>query len=443
MSKIKKLVSVIILLILSVFIFSACSNDIGSDNSGKTNSSQAEINSSTDNDENTSNTLVPVNKINWASASRYSGEAYNTETEEYIYTDGKINESSLIKENIDDTAIFWGSIGNESAYFKTLSFRYDGDEKIVGKLTKDVTVEQREEYITILDSIFVNDSTRNVYVKDYMDEKSTGYSSEYGEKVAIRTNCNWNITPSKYLYINYDKDEREPKQIWIDEIENVICNDTGSTDTPAIIRESWEFTTGECNIAIVNACNIYHNGYYTPVEYSEDLYPSSNELPYGEKHYIYALTVIFCNDKIVTCINVNDEEKYYIPILSKPLNAKEGIKSSFIAPVIDRDNKSRNMVIMRDSNGNNTAFPLYYSYEAQDVLYRRFYNETQPGFCIIDIDGDGIVEIIGFGVGYANSFDSRNSVYNILNETTLKCLGDFSSNGQGYKLFPFEYNVKF
>ena len=36
MSKIKKLVSVIILLILSVFIFSACSNDIGSDNSGKT-----------------------------------------------------------------------------------------------------------------------------------------------------------------------------------------------------------------------------------------------------------------------------------------------------------------------------------------------------------------------------------------------------------------------
>ncbi len=431
----------IVLMILSVLAFTACNHDsnIEHDNSKNTSVPQTETNSSAY-DENTSNTLVPVNKINWASASRYSGEAYNTETEEYIYTDGKINESSLIKENIDDTAVFWGSIGNESAYFKTLSFRYDGDEKIVGKLTKDVTVEQREEYITILDSIFVNDSTKNVYVKDYMDEKSTGYSSEYGEKVAIRTNCNWNITPSKYLYINYDKDEREPKQIWIDEIENVICNDTGSTDTPAIIRESWEFTTGECNIAIVNACNIYHNGYYTPVEYSEDLYPSSNELPYGEKHYIYALTVIFCNDKIVTCINVNDEEKYYIPILSKPLNAKEGIKSSFIAPVIDRDNKSCNMVIMRDSNGNNTAFPLYYSYEAQDVLYRRFYNETQPGFCIIDIDGDGIVEIIGFGVGYANSFDSRSEVYKIEN-STVKTWGSFDTNGFGHKFFPFEYLI--
>ena len=48
MSKIKKLVSVIILLLLSVFIFSACSNDIGSDSSGKTNSSQTEISSSTE-----------------------------------------------------------------------------------------------------------------------------------------------------------------------------------------------------------------------------------------------------------------------------------------------------------------------------------------------------------------------------------------------------------
>ena len=80
---------------------------------------------------------------------------------------------------------------------------------------------------------------------------------------------------------------------WIDEIEKMIIADTGSTDTPAIIRESWQFTTGGNDIAIVNACNIYHNGFYTPVEYSEDLYPSSSELPYGENHYIYALTVIF------------------------------------------------------------------------------------------------------------------------------------------------------
>ena len=430
-------------MILSVIsIFSVIRNDERIDY--ETVSSQTENSLLTDKSESLPDKDVLSNEIDWASASRYLGTAYYTELSEYVTMDGDIGDHGFITGNIADTAIFWGGIGNESAYFKTLSFRYNGDEKIVGKLTKDVTVEQRKEYITILDSIFVSDSTRNVYVKNYMDEKSTGYNNENGEKCTIRTNCSWNITPSKYLYINYDKDEREPKQIWIDEIEKVITEDTDSTDIPAIIRESWEFTTGGHNIAIVNACNIYHNGFYEKPEYSEDLYPSSDSRPYGEKHYIYALTMIFCNDKLVDCINVNGDEKYYIPILSEPLNAEEGIKSSFVAPVIegvnDGDDESVNMVIMRDVDGNNMSFPLYYSYEAQDVLYRRCYNKTQPDFCIIDVDGDGSVEIIGFGIGYANTFDSRSVVYKIEN-STVKSWGSFDTNGFGPKFFPFEYSI--
>ena len=272
-------------MIVSMRFLTSCSNDIESEtvDSQNTDVSSEAVQSETE--QVIQETTSPA-EIDWTSADRFTGTADDTESEEYVDMSGKIGDYGFITDDITDSAIFWGYKGNKGAYFTTLSFRHNGDEKIIGKRSHGVTVEQRKEYITILDSIFVSDTTRDVCVKDYLDEKSTGYNNENGERCKIRTNCSWNITPTKYLYINYDKDEREPKQIWIDEIENVIYNDTGSTDTPAIIRESWEFTTGGYNIAVVNACNIYNNGHYTGAEYSEDLYPSSDDLPYGENHYI-------------------------------------------------------------------------------------------------------------------------------------------------------------
>lgn len=141
---------------------------------------------------------------------------------------------------------------------------------------------------------------KEIKAADYYTKDSTGYNYLNDSNILF-TNHAYDPIVSKITYIDYDNDERTPKDEWYQIFKQILINENKQAEnTPVIFRESWSFNDNGNIIEIVTANNIVakEENEITKFNENSDCYlepiiPKYNEL------FAYKITVIFINGKIV------------------------------------------------------------------------------------------------------------------------------------------------
>lgn len=158
---------------------------------------------------------------------------------------------------------------------------------------------------------------KGIKAADYYTKNSTGYSYLNDSNILF-TNHSYDPIVSKITYIDYDNDERTPKEEWYQVFKQILINENKqSENTPVIFRESWSFNDNGNIIEIVTANNIVakEENEITKFNENSDCYlepiiPKYNEL------FTYKITVIFINGEIVNIskiISIIDKNQFNYP----------------------------------------------------------------------------------------------------------------------------------
>lgn len=269
---IRKYCLIYVMFIVFIFLLPGC-NGSDSENISTSDKSETEINYKTDYN-------MPYD---------IQGEVINGfEEDAVIY----LNESLL------DSRLNTGNIGQDITGFMTISHVHNnnytlGDASQYGTITEEETLQ----YIATRNRIFTDEgNTYNIFLKDYYDEESTGYSRD-SDTILLRTNADWDVTPWKVKYINYDIDKAAMiNQKWIDELSAVLDNETGGTVTPVIIRESWSFDYNGKTVSFVNASNLWSELADGPISNSK--YTMANNYDYNDTDVLYTISAFMEDDKV-------------------------------------------------------------------------------------------------------------------------------------------------
>ena len=366
MSKIKKLVSVIILLLLSVFIFSACSNDIGSDNSGKTNSSQTEISSSTE----LSHLQSTENKN---SLSDINSSIEKCENDILIFANGYLFRSDKQAAKIRESYGY-----AEEVYW--LASYIEEQKQILepSGIYETSFYEQLKE--------LVNNDSDEKFIKatDYFTEDSTGFENLTNDDIVIKYYGDTNPIISKVKYINYHKDSQRPKTEWEQAFKNALKSQQINIyyQSPIIYRESWSYQHEDEIIEVVTASN-----FILPEELNEqeieEAYNTDNIMRSDIEQSAYNITLLFYNNyKNFKIIDV-EEYGYSSPSEDDNTSFTTGNYYSYFY----------------DNHGVIKLFPIY----EHPIMSPYNYLTTSSSYCFLDTDSNGIVEIVKTPRWYTNN----------------------------------------
>lgn len=391
MNKIKKLATVAILIILSVSSISSFNNNNETINYD-TNSSSVENSMLSDNSDIENNTYETTIKIDWQ----------NNYEMPYDIT-GKIIDGYeddiliCINDDVLHKRLYDNKTSNNIPGFITIGHIHN-DKYTLGdaSLYEEMTKEETSAYISTRNRIFTaKENTYNVYLKDLYDNSSTGYLKTENP-ILLRTNADWNVIPWKIKYINYDIDknaEINPK--WADEISAVLNKETGSTYTPAVIRESWSFEYNGKNVSFINASNLWNVEDCGDI--SEYRYRVDKEYAYSDTDVIYTISAIIVDDKVIS------------------YDAHTGILYLKDRKITDEQKREVYYTFQIDELGKTVAVPLYLwpSY-GRSILALNVSGYGQGNIPFIgDLDNDGNVDVITMRIyetamGYDRSILTKN-----------------------------------
>ncbi len=189
---------------------------------------------------------------------------------------------------------------------------YDG----YGQLLVPETV--LENYINTRERIFYLDSqTYNILGSDLFDTSSTDYEL-LKDRIIVRTNADWNVTPWKIKYTNYCKGTQQCPEEYISYCKDALIEHNSQTTTPAVINESWEFDYEGRHYSLVNFGNFYIRekqpvgivGIDKDIIIAPDFligedflnrYPvvTGEEYEIANSDLLYRISALFCDNKLV------------------------------------------------------------------------------------------------------------------------------------------------
>ncbi|MBQ3393623.1 MAG: hypothetical protein IJG64_00505 [Oscillospiraceae bacterium] len=230
---------------------------------------------------------------------------------------------------------------------------------------------------------YLIENGKKYYTRDYFDPESTGYASIPADEVLISTTFG-DPLPVKVLYTHYELSDRKPKQMWLDYFYSKPPEDSA---TPAVVRESWEFTMNGVECAFVYYTNFH--------DWELDRAPKAvrEGIPAGDDHYYYTGFVFFYGDKTISKGFVKGD------VSDQPLSRDNKLPSSFISghqfPGYEGYEPQISICYFKDERGDICP---YYVYDMQwygDCTINMVrYEKTTP--YIIDIEGDGQIEFLFF-----------------------------------------------
>ena len=247
-----------------------------------------------------------------------------------------------------------------------------------------------------------------VYTKDTRTEDSTGYDKLSRDDITLVSTYK-NTVPVKVRYTNYMKSDRKPKQLWIDYFTQMKNNTKGAKDTPVVIYESYEFTIDGVECALVHCTN------FVPVESYDG--PVLDGPPEGSEYIYYNQFHYFVGNKrektdrdFGTCGKVD----------TKPLSE---CTTSFCGDeIIHNDHKLKPQKLyckFYDEQGNAAVYNIYDMMWTGDCRINMC-REHDEEIMVIDIDGDGQVEILQWNYDHSmHGFHAYPRVYNLDKSTMI------------------------
>lgn len=300
----KKSIKFILFFLIIALTFTACSENINSSETSSEEIVKSETEIVSEQDNSSSNT-----------GHSQDLDLSNVEVRYYLKPDFNSGVSDIVnKKNSKSIQGYENDVviyTNSSATFKPYNFKFpesNGEFVTInhihdGKSTLgDVTETQLSEkdinnYIETSNRIFIDEiNTKNIYRNDLYTEDSKRFV--YDDKaILLRTNADWNIIPWKTKYAIYGSDN-PPKEFWVEELEKVLDAETGGTQSPMIICESWSFDYDGKEVSFVTACN-----YFTTDEMKDEFHLW--DFPLEEANYknndkvIYSMYGIFYGDNLL------------------------------------------------------------------------------------------------------------------------------------------------
>lgn len=407
MNKIKNLVPVVILMVLSITVVTICNDYTENENIINSSSSQVENSQILDNADETE-----LNDINFENTESY-------------------NSSKKISDIIDDSIEYENNendpIDTESGDYKFIqisgklsrantspekAFTYTGGNFTVSLLRNDIQLLKTDDIVANPDLITQyndivtrekNTCCKGIKAVDYYTKDSTGYDY-LNDNDILFTNHTYDPVVTKITYVDYDDDERIPKEEWYQVFKQILINENKQAEnTPVIFRESWSFNDNGNIIEIVTANNIVSKEENEITKFTEnsDCYlepviPKYNEL------FAYKITVIF----------INGETSYISKIISKI------DKSHFNYPTDDKyifTDKYKCYQYIED--GSVCACPLFM--QGDSNLRNLICWDT---YMYLDIDNDNYGELIELSDSWSTSWLPGVATYEIDNGKLINSL---------------------
>lgn len=317
------------------------------------------------------------------------------------------NDSSSISSHLDST--FW--------YDSRLAEPYDGFEAIMvnpdlfgmdynpgvigprGKLLASLTANDDELFMIDVDSIdderlnalydillyYEHNGLNPVYAKDYFSSDSSGYTELDDKDIIFWTNKKYNPLVTTVKYTEYITDCSEPNPIWTDYFRSKLNSKAGYSDTPIVIRCSWEFTYNEKHYAFVIANNMVLGD---KGELFNNKKETSIVIPYGENHVIYNESTLFI-DGVPAWHDIFQNIQFQT-IEEIQINKNDTLLA--FSPADDYNLGSYfHSCYQSDKDGNLISCPLYLNNVMHsEIINYAFYDTIR----LIDLTGDGSPEMI-------------------------------------------------
>ncbi len=246
------------------------------------------------------------------------------------------------------------------------------------------------------ENLFYSPETKYIYAQEYYSSDSTGYNKMPENTAVIRYIGDWNIAPAKVKYTDYSQDStRQPRQKWIDYFEKELEKEVGKTDTPIVIKQSWETRWNGINISAVVCTNVADN--------IDENTPINEDVPPGENLIAYTMSAIFTDTDVMPV-----GRHFYLQASKQPLSYKNKIFFSAVKP-------DENLKYGDDGLGFH-QFTFYQKDENGDIAAYGFYDKRMTGdspqnmiqynsvFAIVDFDNDGKPEVIEEHIGHSSLY---------------------------------------
>lgn len=362
MNIIKKTVPVLIIIILSVNVLSACGNNHSSKiNSQNQNISQVKSNSS-----------------------------INSNHTEFVNTVSDVNRTFEIGEN--DILLM----------ANTPNLRINSSSNIYDRY--EVIVNTNEEiFSTNADNLDNISNVKILLSKEYYSEDSTGYKN-LTDEIIFKYIGNLKIELNYVKYINYFDDEKVlPKQSWIKHFKNRMIDEyEHKTDTPIVIKESWTFEYIDKTVDIVTASNVlptldgklYSSSFTDDIVAKNDFYGNVKDLPeiilpHGDNHILYEMTSIFVDGVIVYKDRISYSEISYYPISEQ--NKEKWVGISFVPPENDTNFQFKFYSYQSDDLSNIVKYPVFVDHTG---AYNTENYEYSPVYFMLDTDFNNKMNIL-------------------------------------------------
>ena len=257
MNKLKKPVSILILLILSVGILSAFNNSVEIESASSPYAASSQM-------------------------QNISSIIDNNRSQPYEEKDGKL--VIYINDSLMRTT---DNISND---FVLVSYTENNVQLL--------DVSEGELYRSIYNKYPSNTMKNTIFAKNYYDTSTSNYVHIGDNDIIIKYSENTNIPIHKVTYKNYVIDSNVPSNKWVEYYETKLIN----YNTPVVITESWSIDFDNIHIDIVNASNICINQ-----EESSNYHINTNE-----RFVIYMFSSVFINGDFVGDIGEQLIEKLSI-----------------------------------------------------------------------------------------------------------------------------------
>ena len=283
-------------------------------------------------------------------------------------------------------------VKRDNTRFDTVSITFAGGQLMTPEYLQNYTGDIRE-LEDVADKIMEFKDIKYIKSMDLYTTDSTNYANLNPADISGCTTGDWNPIVSKTKYTDYSKSEEKPKDYWIvaakQHLDNCFEDKYKCTaDTPVVITESWTFDYNGRNAEIITACNLVYS-------YGGEKYDSAAEcdipqiIPQGQNFAAYEISLLIVNGKTERVLESDIErvEEFTYPA--------EGL---FV---------NEYSVWQYDEKGETVLCPMFTSgsYNLREM-------RVQNDYLYLDVDGDGMGEIIERHNTFSSSWLPGTSVLN-------------------------------
>lgn len=283
-------------------------------------------------------------------------------------------------------------VKRDNTRFDTVSITFAGGQLMTPEYLQNYTGDIRE-LEDVADMIMEFKDIKYIKSMDLYTTDSTNYANLNPAHISGFTTGDWTPVVSKIKYTDYSKSEEKPKDYWIAAVKQHLDSRFEdmykcTADTPVVITESWAFDYNGRNAEIITACNlVYSDGVKKYDSAAECDIPQI--IPQGQNFAAYEISLLIVNGKTERVLESDIER------VGEFTYPAEGF---FV---------NEYSVWQSDEKGETVLCPMFTSgsYSLREM-------RVQNDYLYLDVDGDGMGEIIERHNTFSSSWLPGTSVLN-------------------------------